>query len=92
MARKMNKKTRNVVSGILVGVASLFAIINFADLPAEEINSFLLSTALFFAGIVLLALVAVSVFKLLGWIGRALFASDGDEGESDRDVQDADRE
>ena len=60
---------------VLVGVASLFAIINFADLPAEEINNFLLSTALFFAAIVILALMAVAGFKLLASAGRLLFSS-----------------
>lgn len=47
MARKMNKKTRNTLSGILVGVASVFAVINFADIPAEEVSSFVLTTLLF---------------------------------------------
>jgi len=48
MARKMNKKTRNVISGILVGIASIAAVINFADLPARDAGRFLLSTAIFF--------------------------------------------
>ena len=74
MAKKMRKKTRNVLSGLLVGVASIFAVINFADVPAADVRDFLLSTAVFFVSIVALALVAVSIFKLLGWLGRLVFS------------------
>ena len=76
MARKMNKKTRNTLSGILVGVASVFAVINFADIPAEEANSFVLTTLLFFVIIVVLALLAVTVFKLLAWVKRRAIKKD----------------
>ncbi len=76
MARKMNKKTRNTLSGILVGVASVFAVINFADIPAEEVSSFVLTTLLFFALIVVLALLAVSVFKLMIWVKRRMVKED----------------
>ncbi len=76
MARKMNKKTRNTLSGILVGVASVFAVINFADIPAEEVNSFVLTTLLFFVIIVVLALLAVTVFKLLAWVKRRVIKED----------------
>ncbi len=72
----MNKKTRNTLSGILVGVASVFAVINFADIPAEEVSSFVLTTLLFFALIVVLALLAVSVFKLLIWVKRQMVKED----------------
>ena len=72
----MNKKTRNVLSGLLVGLASVFAIINFADIPADEAGKFLLSTAIFFFSIVILAFVAVSFFKLLGWLRTAMTSSE----------------
>jgi hypothetical protein len=72
MARKMNKKTRNVLSGILVGIASLYAVINFADVPAIEVRNFIFSTALFILGIVLLALVTVSLIKLPGLLKNSL--------------------
>jgi hypothetical protein len=72
MTRKMNKKTRNVLSGILVSIASLFAVINFAELPAGEVGNFMFSTTVFFLGIVLLALVTVSLFKLLGMLRNSL--------------------
>ena len=85
MAKKMNRKTRNVISGILVGLASVFAIINFADVPPGEVKDFLLATALFFFGIVLLAFLAVTVFKLLGWAGRAALGDDEKRGQDDGD-------
>lgn len=71
-----------MISGILVGVASIFAVINFADIPAEEIRFFILTTLLFIAGIVVLALLAVTVFKLLGWVKNRI-ASDNDDAWDD---------
>ena len=88
MAKKMNRKTRNVISGILVGLASIFAVINFAEVPAEEVRDFLLSTALFFIAIVVLAFVAVSVFKLLGWLGKAALGDQEEHQDSGQDVDD----
>jgi hypothetical protein len=72
MAKKMDKKTRNVLSGILVGIASLYAVINFADVSAIEVRNFIFSTALFILGIVLLALLAVSLIKLPGLLKNSL--------------------
>lgn len=79
---KINKKTRNVISGILVGIASVYAVINFADIPAQEVRSFILTTVLFIVGIVLLALLAVSAFKLLAWLKNRV-TSDDDEARKD---------
>ena len=88
MARKINKKTRNVISGLLVGLASVFAIINFADIPADEVGSFLLSTAIFFLGIVLLAFIAVSFFKFLGWLKNTFFSAEiKEENHSQDDLE-----
>lgn len=80
MAKKMHKKTRNVISGLLVGFASVFAVINFVDMPADEVRDFIISTVLFFVIIVLLALLAVSTFKALGWLKGKLRGS-GDDGQ-----------
>jgi len=72
----MSKKTRNTLSGILVGVASVYAVINFAEVPAEEVSGFIVTTVLFMTGIVMLALLAVSVFKLLSLLKRKLLEKD----------------
>jgi len=85
MARKMNKKTRNVISGVMVGVASLFAIINFADIPADEVGSFLFSTALFFIGIIVLAFLTVLVFKGLSWLAKSFFSEDEEERDQNEE-------
>lgn len=85
MARKMNKKTRNVLSGILVGIASVFAVINFADIPAADVRSFILATLLFFAVIVALAFLAVTGFKLLAWTLKKLAGKDGKNGRDGKD-------
>lgn len=74
---KINKKTRNVISGILVGIASVYAVINFADIPAQDVRSFILATVLFILGIVVLALLAVSAFKFLAWLKNRV-TSDND--------------
>jgi len=76
MKKKMNKKTRNVVSGILVSIAAIFAVINFADIPASDVQNFILSTAIFFIAIVLLALLAVSIFKFFVWLKNCLIKTD----------------
>ena len=86
MARKMNKKTRNVITGILVGVASVFAVVNFSDMPADEVGNFLLSTAIFFIGIVLLALLAVSLFKFLGWLKNRALGNDEQDSSHGREA------
>lgn len=94
MAGKINKKTRNVISGILVGIASVYAVINFADIPAEEVRFFIGATLLFFVGIVVLALIAVSVFKLLAWLKNRVTADEDkswDDTGSGRD-QDSSRD
>jgi hypothetical protein len=72
MAGKINKKTRNVISGILVSIASVYAVINFADIPAQEVRYFITTTLLFFSCIVILALIAVVAFKLLAWLKSRL--------------------
>ena len=82
MVRKISKKTRNVISGILVGIASVYAVVNFADIPAQEVRSFILTTVLFIVGIVVLALLAVSTFKLLGWLKNRV-TSDADGARKD---------
>jgi len=78
MKKKMNKKTRNVVSGIMVSIAAIFAVISFADIPASDVGRFILSTVIFFIAIVLLALLAVTVFKLISWLKNCLLKSDVD--------------
>ncbi len=88
MAKKMRKRTRNLISGMLVGIASIFAVINFADIPADEVQGFLVSTLLFFVGIFLLALFAVSCFKLLGFIPKMLFGDDGQDEKKKPGAQD----
>ncbi len=79
MKKKMNKKTRNVVSGILVSIAAIFAVINFADIPASDVQNFILSTAIFFIAIVLLALLAVSIFKFFGWLKNSLIKTEAND-------------
>jgi len=87
MTKKMNKKTRNVISGILVSIAAIFAVINFADIPASDVGDFIFSTGIFFIGIVLLALIAVSLFKLLIWIKNTIVNSFSKAQEEDNDTE-----
>ncbi|MBT5485126.1 MAG: hypothetical protein HOH14_03865 [Gammaproteobacteria bacterium] len=87
MTKKMNKKTRNVISGILVSIAAIFAVINFADIPASDVRDFIFSTGIFFIGIVLLALIAVSLFKLLIWIKNTIVNSFCKAQDEDNDTE-----
>ena len=63
--KKFNRKNRAVVSGILVGLASIYAVAGYFDLEWAELGSLMLGTILFFAAIVLLAALAVLSMKLV---------------------------
>jgi len=88
--KKMNRKTRNTFMGILVGIASIYAVINFADIPAEDIRNFIVTTLLFILAIVLLALFAVSVFKLLAFLKKRLTGETEDDWSDLREEPDQD--
>jgi multisubunit Na+/H+ antiporter MnhE subunit len=62
---KFSKKTRNTISGLMVGVASIFAVSTYMDIPQEDLRSFLVSTLLFFLVILVLAILSITVLKLL---------------------------
>lgn len=62
---KLGKKNRNIVTGILVVLAALFLLAYYLNLPAGLLLGYLLSTLLFVLGIAILAIVAVSIVKLL---------------------------
>lgn len=49
----------------MVGLASIFAVSTYMDIPQEELRSFLVSTLLFFLVILILAIISISVLKLL---------------------------
>lgn len=62
MAR-YSKKNRAILSGIGVGIASIYAIASHFDLDFSTLNGFLLGTLAFFATIVLLAALALLTIK-----------------------------
>jgi hypothetical protein len=70
MALKYNKKNRAIVSGIMVGLASIYAVASYFNVEWAELNGFMLSTLLFFVTIVLLAVAAILVIKGLGRLVR----------------------
>lgn len=49
----------------MVGVASIFAVSTYMDIPQEDLRSFLVSTLLFFLVILVLAILSITVLKLL---------------------------
>jgi hypothetical protein len=70
--KKFNRKNRAVLSGMLVGIASIYAVANYFSLDWSELGSFLLGTLLFFGSIVLLAALALAVFKLISRLVRGV--------------------
>lgn len=76
---KYNRKNRAIVSGIMVGVASIYAVASYFQVEWSELNSFMLATLLFFASIVLLSAIAIVVLKILGALLRRLRDQSGDE-------------
>jgi Mn2+/Fe2+ NRAMP family transporter len=81
MARK-SKKTRAVISGIGVGLASVYIIANHFNVELNELNRFMLATLALVLGIVLLA--AVTVLLLKG-LSRLLRGKDADPQATSRD-------
>lgn len=68
---KYNRKNRAIVFGILVGLASIYALASYFNLDSGQLGEFLLGTVLFCAGIVLLAVCVIVLFKLPGVLLRA---------------------
>ena len=79
---KINRKNRAVLSGLLVGVASVYAVAGYFDISWSELGSFMLATLLFLGGIVLLAASAVLILKLFG---RLLQGSQSPDEDRDKE-------
>jgi hypothetical protein len=60
---KLSKKTRNIISGIMVGFASIYAVASYYKVPQSEINQIFLSTGLLVLGIMLLAITGIALVK-----------------------------
>lgn len=69
---KYNRKNRAILSGIMVGLASIFAVASYFDVQWDELQGFMLGTLLFFATILVLALVAILLFKGTGSLLRKI--------------------
>lgn len=83
---KLSKKNRNTISGLLVGLASLYAISVYMEISREELRNFLTSTLLFFALILVLAILAISGIKLLSKLKQKLSTTIGDS-DHDKDSE-----
>ncbi|MDT8399122.1 MAG: hypothetical protein RQ899_10955 [Pseudomonadales bacterium] len=66
--RKLSKKNRNILSGLLVALASVYTVAAYLDLTREELFGFLLQTLLFVVGTIVLAVLTVLLFKGLAKI------------------------
>ena len=89
---KFSKKNKNIITGILVGIASLYAIINYTKMPADEVQDFLLATLIFFVGIIVLAALAVLIFKLVAKMLARMFTGKEESPESETTVHNDDIE
>lgn len=67
---KYSRKNRAIISGIGVGLASIYIIASHFNVDFSELNRFMLTTVFFFVGIVLLAAVTVLVLKGLARLLR----------------------
>lgn len=63
--RKLSKKNRNSISGVLVGLASIYAVSIYLDISREQLSGFFISSLLLFLTILALAVITVVVIKLL---------------------------
>ncbi len=78
---KLSKKTRNTISGLMVGFASIFAVSTYMEIPWEELRSFLASTLLFFLVILVLAILCTTALKLLLKIKQKISARFGNSDQ-----------
>ena len=70
---KLRKKTSAVLGGIMIAMACLWGIAWWQDLSPRQLLNLLLGTLLFVLGIMILAIILVTIFKLLvrWWQHRA---------------------
>ena len=64
--RKLSKKNRNSLSGILVGLASIYAVSVYLDISREQLGGIFISSLLLFSMILILAILTIVVLKLAG--------------------------
>jgi len=83
---KLSKKNRNTISGLLVGLASLYAISVYMEISREELRNLLTSTLLFFALILVLAILAISGIKLLSKLKQKL-STPIEDSDHDKDSE-----
>jgi hypothetical protein len=73
---KYSKRNRAILSGFLVGLASIYLIAEHFNVELSELNSFMVTTIVLFLVIVGLAAITVALFKGLAHLLR---------GKHDRD-------
>ena len=76
---KFNKKTRNVISAFLVGLAALFLISYYLQLPGQLLLRYFLASLLFVFLIIVLAVFAIALVKLISAGIKKLSGSHDDD-------------
>jgi hypothetical protein len=61
---KIRKKTSSILAGITIGVACLWGVSLWQNIPPRELFTILLSTMVFLLAIILCALLIIAAFKL----------------------------
>lgn len=74
-----------MLSGVLVGLASIGAVASYFSLDWSELYGFMMATLVFVAGIVVLALVAVVLVKLTGRLLRKLTGGSQDDNSGNQE-------
>jgi hypothetical protein len=73
---KASKKSRNIISGLLVCVAAIYAVSSYFDIPQSEINAFFVGSAFLVLGIITLAVITVLLIKGLQKISSLISRSE----------------
>lgn len=76
---KLSKKTRNVISASLVGLATLFLISYYLQLPGRLLLRYFLASLLFVFLIIVLAVLAIALIKLVSAGIKKLSGSHDDD-------------
>lgn len=64
--RKMSRRNRNIITGLLIGAASLFVVVYLWEVPGAELAYILVFTLGLLLAVILLALLTIALFKGLG--------------------------
>ena len=79
---RKRRRNRNILTGMVIVILCLAALIYLFEIPTGELLSFFLSTVLFVLAVILLAVLATVLLKGVGRLGAKLRRRHSGDGDS----------